>query len=81
MTAPVLTADELYAMDLTAQLARALSRIVGNGPTRVDDLNELLGQHVHGIQHAVMAQAAARAYPDRFRLLGQTLTASADPSP
>jgi hypothetical protein len=29
--------------------------------------------HVHAIQHAVMAQAAARAYPDLYGPLGGTL--------
>lgn len=37
------------------------------------------------IQHTVMAQAAARAYPDRYRLLGSTIndpgaSVSADPA-
>jgi hypothetical protein len=67
-----LTEDEQSALDLTVQLVDMLAGIVGEGPTRAGDLNELLG-HVHGIQNAVMAQAAARAYPGRFRLLGQTL--------
>lgn len=69
MTADLLTPDEHHAMDLTAQLADTLARIVGDGPSRAHDLNELAG-HVHLIQHAILAQAAARAYPDRYRLLG-----------
>lgn len=73
MTEPhLLTEYEKLALDLTAQLATTLGGIVGGGPTRAGDLNELLA-HVHVIQNAVMAQAAARAYPGRFRLLGQTL--------
>lgn len=67
--ADLLTPDEHRAMDLTAQLADALAVIVGDGPTRAHDLNELAG-YVHLIQHAILAQAAARAYPDRYRLLG-----------
>lgn len=69
----LLTPDELEAIDLTAQLANALSRVVAEGSTRNHDLNELLTS-VHAIQHAVMAQTAGRAYPDRFRLLGGTLS-------
>lgn len=68
----LLTPEELLAVGLAAELANTLSLIVDQGRTRVHDLNELLA-HVHAIQHAVMAQAAARAYPDRFRLLGGTL--------
>lgn len=64
-----LTELEFHALDLTAQLARAMAEITGNGSTRADDLREA-DSHVHAIQHMIMAQAAARAYPDRFRLLG-----------
>lgn len=65
----LLTSDELAAIDLAARLAESLARVVGGGGTRNADLNELL-VHVHVIQNAVLAQAAARAYPDRFRPLG-----------
>lgn len=44
-------------------------QVVGDGPTRAGDLLEARG-HVHALQHAVMAQAAGRAYPAEFRLLG-----------
>lgn len=71
----LLTPDELHAMNVTAQLVNALHDIVGQGPSREDDLTELVG-HVHNIQHAVMGQAAARAYPERFRLLGEDHTDS-----
>lgn len=67
---PLLTEDEFSVLTLTARVANLLSQVVDYGPTRVNDLNELL-VYVHNIQHAVMAQAAARAYPERFRLLGQ----------
>jgi len=32
--------------------------------------------HIHDLQNAVMAQAAARAYPDRYRLAGSTFAAA-----
>lgn len=73
MTTDGLTADEIEAMDLTARLANICVVIVGSGPTRQGDLNELI-THIHNIQHAIMAQAAARAHPDRFRLLGQVIS-------
>jgi len=63
-------------MDMTAELWNHLVRnVVGNGRSRLGDLGEIAG-HIHGIQHAVMSQAAARAYPDRYRLLGEHLEAS-----
>jgi hypothetical protein len=68
------TAAELAALDLAARLAEKLSQVVGDGPTRAPDLNELL-VHVHAIQNALMAQATARLYPERFRLLGGVVDA------
>lgn len=67
-----LTEDELATMDTTAKLAEQLAQVVGNRSTREADLAELYA-HLHAIQQAVLSQAAARAYPDRFRLLGQSL--------
>lgn len=70
MTTPLLTDDELEALDLTAKLANALHRICcPPGSTYPHDWNEV-AHHIHGIQHTILSQAAARAYPDRFRLLG-----------
>lgn len=65
----LLTADEREAMRLTAELANTLGRVVGDGRTRLDDLRELVAP-IHVIQHAIMSQAAARAFPTEFRLLG-----------
>lgn len=65
-----LTADEHRAMELSASLYLLLDVIVGNGPLRLGDLRELTG-HIHGIQHAILSQAAARAYPHAYRLLGE----------
>lgn len=71
MSNDFLTKDEHLAIDQAARLAETLARVVfdGAGRTTTTDLNELLG-HIHVIQHAVMAQAAARAYPEVYRLLG-----------
>lgn len=71
----LLSAEELRALDLTADLAKALQAIVGDRGTREADLRELLG-HLHAIQQALLSQAAARAYPDQFRLLGGLVVTS-----
>jgi hypothetical protein len=67
----LLTDSELDTLDLAARLADQYALIVDYGPSRTADLAEF-GHHIHAIQQAVMAQAAARAYPERFRLLGAT---------
>lgn len=68
MTGPsALTDREQYALELTVQLVHELAVIVGD-PSH-PDMHELVA-HVHAIQHAVMANAAARAYPDLYRPLG-----------
>jgi len=72
MTDPLMTEDEHQAMALSAQLANTLARVVADGPTREQDIAELIAP-LHAIQHAVMAQAAAREYPHLYRLLGSTL--------
>ncbi|KKK87136.1 hypothetical protein LCGC14_2756260 [marine sediment metagenome] len=36
-----------------------------------DDLAEFTDK-IHQLQHAVMAQSAARAYPEKYRLAGET---------
>lgn len=70
MSDPLLTDSEQAALDLAAQLWNTLSgEIIGDGPSGHGDRVEIVA-HIHAIQHAVMAQAAARAYPERFRLLG-----------
>jgi hypothetical protein len=67
-----LTPLEQQAMALTAELANTLAKVVGNGSSRTADIRELFGA-VHVIQHAVMANAAARRYPTLYRTLGQPL--------
>lgn len=69
----LLTDDEHRLLDLTGELWRVLCAVVGNEPSRAVDLAEAAA-HVHAIQNMVLAQAAARAYPDRYRLLGGQLT-------
>lgn len=68
----LLTADEHRAVEMAGELYNLLCTITGRGETREADLNELV-HHIHAIQRAVLKQAAARAYPDRYRLLGRTI--------
>ena len=65
----LLTEDEHQAVSLLADLWNVLCKVVGNGPSRRADMAEI-AQHIHVLQSGVLSQAAARAYPDRYRLLG-----------
>lgn len=51
------------------QVWNDLCQIVDSGPTRDADLAEAV-HHIHALQKMIMGQAAARAYPSTFRLLG-----------
>jgi hypothetical protein len=71
MTQPppeLLTTAELEALDLTSRLTAKLN-IIFNGITSADYHEAIHAIHV--LQNMVMSQAAARAYPERFRLLGE----------
>jgi hypothetical protein len=65
----LLTEEEFDLIDDLADVYDGFEAIVGPGPTRATDLAEVRSI-IHGLQEKVMAQAAARAYPDEFRLLG-----------
>lgn len=65
----LLSEDELAAMDATVALVGAFKKIVNNGSARESDLREFVTS-IHHIQSSILAQAASRAYPDRFRPLG-----------
>lgn len=65
----VLTDAERRALAVTAEVTNLMNEVIGDGPARDADLAEVV-IHVHGIQHMIMAQAAARAYPEDYRLLG-----------
>lgn len=64
-----LTPDELKALEHIAELKRLARRIVSNGCRRVEDSAELT-MLIHDLEARILAQAASRAYPDRFQLLG-----------
>jgi hypothetical protein len=65
----LLTAAEHDAVHLAGELWNLLCAITTDGAARAGDLDELRF-HIHGIQRAVLKQAAARAYPELYRLLG-----------
>lgn len=80
MDTDLLTEAERQAVALTAALWNLLAAdVVGHGRSRPGDLAEL-GHHVHAIQQAVLSQAAARAYPDLYRLLGGELAVPLRPA-
>ena len=75
--AGLLTPDEHQAVRQAGLLYTLIAEhVVADGPTRDDDLAEIRAA-IHLIQRAVLAQAAARAHPSEFRLLG-TVIASQD---
>jgi len=73
--ADLLTVGEHGVMTLLAEVANRMTAIIGwNSTPKVGsgDLDEMVF-YIHGLQHMVMAQAAARAYPEQYRLLGRSL--------
>lgn len=74
----MLTELEHEAMDLTAQLSRTMRAIIGDGLAAEGDVAEMVAA-VHVLQRMILSQAAARAYPDRYRPLGGN--APGDPQP
>jgi hypothetical protein len=67
-----LTSDEQKFVEMVGNAWVLLCKIVGDGPTRDADLAEACN-HIHALQHTVMAQAAGRAHPGLYRLLGESL--------
>jgi hypothetical protein len=64
-----LTAAEHDVIKALGDVWGDICKVVGTGPSRSADLSEVVF-HVHALQHFVMAQAAARTYPDLYRLAG-----------
>jgi len=60
---------EHKVLELLAEVHNLMCAVIGDGPTRQADLRESVAD-IHRMQDRVLAQAAARAYPDRYRLLG-----------
>ena len=66
----LLTAEEHALVDDAGRLYTRITESFGDGKHKEIDLIEIR-LHIHAIQHATMANAPARAYPDRYRLRGQ----------
>jgi hypothetical protein len=66
----LLSAAEQHCLDLTVELWNTMVReVIGGERSSHGDRSELASK-IHDIQHMIMSQAAARAYPRIFRLLG-----------
>lgn len=66
-----LTQDEHKVIELAGEIYNIMvTDIIGFDASRSGDIEEL-AFHVHAIQRMVGSQAAARAYPSKFRLLGE----------
>jgi DNA-binding GntR family transcriptional regulator len=75
--AGLLTPDEHEAVRQAGLLYTMIAgRIIADGPTRDHDLAEIRAA-IHLIQRAVLAQAAARAFPREFRQLGTVIAQEA----
>lgn len=68
----LMTQEEHDCMTVSAELAELLRKVIGDGRQTEHDWAEAAA-HIHAIQRMVMSQAAARAFPDLYRLLGRTL--------
>jgi hypothetical protein len=72
-----LTDREQECIRKLGEAADLLVEIVGDARTREHDLNEIFAR-IHDVQARVGAQAAARAHPEMYRLLGGTLFSEDD---
>lgn len=76
MTEPQLLTDlEQETIEALGNIWNNLCLIVGSGLCRENDLAELVIP-IHTLQRYIMGQAAARAYPDQYRLLGKMFEGS-----
>jgi hypothetical protein len=70
-SADLLTEAEHTALAMTRDLANQVTlHVIASGREFRADHSEFT-RHIHAIQHMIMAQAAARAYPEEYRLLGR----------
>lgn len=69
LIATLLTDEEHRLMDVTAELARGLFALCGDA----DDDRAEVAHEIHALQHRILAQAAARAFPNRYRPMGPEL--------
>lgn len=69
----LLTDNELTLIEKLGECANLFAQVIGDGEQSINDLYECVDK-IHQLQHMVMSQAAARAYPEKFRLLGGTVS-------
>jgi hypothetical protein len=74
---PALNEFEHSIASKVADLAADFIQLVGETETAQEDFAEIL-PHLHALQQTVMAQAAARAHPGRYRALGQDVDRDLD---
>lgn len=65
----MLTEYEQEVVDDLAQVYNKFARLMDNGDSRDGDLAEV-SMLIHGLEDKVLAQAAARLYPSKYRLMG-----------
>lgn len=69
----LMTDEEHEFMRLSGQMASLARTIIGDGPQADHDWAEFTVR-IHAVQHMIMRQCAARAFPDLYRQLGETIT-------
>lgn len=65
----LLTELEHEVINTAGRLMSLFVKMAGENPHQ-PDLDEVCSR-IHDLQHTAMAQAAARAFPDKYRLFGQ----------
>ena len=78
MNEAALTAEEHELMRALCGVAASFYGIISreDGRSREGDYAEVVF-HIHALQNMVLAQAAARDYPGRYRLMGQEIEQAA----
>lgn len=78
---PLLTDDEHACMDALAKAASLGFKVIGSGPSQGAHRGSITESavkwdgaewafRIHACQQMILAQAAARAFPEKYRLLG-----------
>jgi hypothetical protein len=69
-TDDLLTNEELALVEDLGRIVERFGRVIGQGHARDSDVGDAMF-HILALQRMVLAQAAARAYPMDFRLMGE----------
>lgn len=70
----LMTPEEHWAMKMTVELFNHMSKwVIGSDEVaRNTDMPELT-HHIHDLQRMILSQAACRAFPEKYRLLGERI--------